>query len=140
MKRNIGLLTGIAATLAAGALWHGPLGGGERFESGVEAHARRVLDHYEMTQVDAQLAESPLRRTLLLSGPADDFQRSELLRMMDELPGVANVHWIDSKAKPPFQLPLIAEAELLALAGFGLGLLLAYLFELRRRARAEWRW
>lgn len=32
-------------------------------------------------------------------------------------------------------LPLLAEAELLALFGFGLGLLLTYLLELRRRAR-----
>ena len=32
-------------------------------------------------------------------------------------------------------LPLLAEAELLALLGFGLGLLLTYLLELRRRAR-----
>jgi membrane associated rhomboid family serine protease len=32
-------------------------------------------------------------------------------------------------------LPLLVEAELLALSGFGMGLLLAYLFELRRRAR-----
>lgn len=32
-------------------------------------------------------------------------------------------------------LPLLAEAELLGLFGFGIGLLLAYLLELRRRAR-----
>jgi hypothetical protein len=32
-------------------------------------------------------------------------------------------------------LPLFAEAALLGLVGFGLGLLLTYLLELRRRAR-----
>ena len=32
-------------------------------------------------------------------------------------------------------LPLLIEAELMALAGFGLGLLLTYLLEIRRRAR-----
>lgn len=32
-------------------------------------------------------------------------------------------------------LPLMVEAELMALTGFGLGLLLTYLLELRRRAR-----
>lgn len=32
-------------------------------------------------------------------------------------------------------MPLLMEAELLALAGFSVGLLLAYLVELRRRAR-----
>lgn len=32
-------------------------------------------------------------------------------------------------------MPLIAEAAILALAGFGLGLLLTYLLELRRRSK-----
>jgi len=32
-------------------------------------------------------------------------------------------------------IPLLIEAELLGLSGFSLGLLLAYLAELRRRAR-----
>ena len=38
-------------------------------------------------------------------------------------------------------IPLLAEAELASLAGFALGLLIAYLFELRRRAgvgRRSW--
>lgn len=37
-------------------------------------------------------------------------------------------------------MPLVAEVLLLALAGFALGAVLAYLIELRRRAQAEWRW
>ena len=38
-------------------------------------------------------------------------------------------------------LPLLAEVELLGLFGFGLGLLLTYLVELRRRAhRYDRRW
>ena len=32
-------------------------------------------------------------------------------------------------------LPLLLEAEIMALTGFGIGLLLAYLIDLRRRAR-----
>ncbi len=32
-------------------------------------------------------------------------------------------------------MPMIVEAELMALVGFSVGLLLAYLVELRRRAR-----
>ena len=32
-------------------------------------------------------------------------------------------------------IPLLIEAELLGLVGFSAGLLIAYLFELRRRAR-----
>ena len=38
-------------------------------------------------------------------------------------------------------LPLLVEAELMALTGFGLGLLLTYLLELRRRAhRFDRKW
>jgi len=32
-------------------------------------------------------------RTMVLSGPADPFQRSELVRIMGEVPGVAAVRW-----------------------------------------------
>jgi hypothetical protein len=34
-------------------------------------------------------------------------------------------------------IPLVIEAELMALGGFGIGLMVAYLFELRRRAH-QW--
>lgn len=37
-------------------------------------------------------------------------------------------------------IPLVAEVILLTLAGFALGSGLAYLLELRRKARANWRW
>jgi hypothetical protein len=37
-------------------------------------------------------------------------------------------------------MPLVVEVLLLTLTSFALGALLAYLFELRRRAQAEWRW
>lgn len=37
-------------------------------------------------------------------------------------------------------MPLVLEACILALVGFSLGLLLAYLIELRRRNNAQWRW
>lgn len=37
-------------------------------------------------------------------------------------------------------IPLLAEAVLMALAGFAVGLLIAYLIALRRRANADWRW
>ena len=139
-RRHLLLALGIAGTLAEAALWHGPLGAADRFVAGVDSQSRAVLDHYEMAMVDARLARDPLQRRLLLSGTADDFQRSELLRIMDEIPGVGSVRWIDSRRPAPIQLPLLAEAELFALVGFGLGLLLTYLLELRRRHRAEWRW
>ena len=37
-------------------------------------------------------------------------------------------------------IPLIVEACGMSLTGFSVGLLLAYLIELRRRVNAEWRW
>ena len=136
-------LAGLAATgvvaLGFAALWHGPLGAAGRFSSSAEQVARTTLDHYEMSPVQARLDRDPLTRTLVLSGPADDFQRGELVRIMGDVPGVGAVRWAD-RGDGPFALPLLAIAELIALAGFGVGLALAYLIELRRRARAEWRW
>lgn len=129
---------GVLVVLAFGALWHGALGAGERLASTVDRTSRQVLVDWEMPRVQAHLDRGPLKRTLTLSGPADDFQRTELIRIMDDVPGVANVRWSDMQ--PPFALPLVVEAELAALVCFSLGLLLSYLLELRRRYRAQWSW
>ena len=129
---------GALAVLALGALLHGPLGAGEQLASTVDRRSRQVLVDWEMPQVQAHLDRGPLKRTLTLSGPADGFQRTELVRIMDDVPGVGSVRWSDMK--PPFALPLVVEAELAALVCFGLGLLLSYLLELRRRYRAQWSW
>lgn len=139
-KRRAILVVGAGAivVLAFGALWHGPFGTGNALATTVEQQSRRVLNDWEMPQVRAQLERQPLKRTLVLSGPADDFQRSELIRIMDGVPGVANVRWSDMRS--PLGLPLVAEAELAGLLCFGLGLLLSYLLELRRRYRAQWSW
>ena len=134
--RNMALLAGALITLLAGFVWLGPAGGGERFAVAVEGQARQVLVNYEMTQVRARVQRSPLARTVLLTGPADDFQRGELVRIMEIVPGVAKARWGEGTAG----LPLLADVELAALVSFGLGLLLAYLLELRRRSRAQWRW
>jgi hypothetical protein len=137
-RRRISLIAGIAAVLAFGALWHGPAGTAARFAAAVESGSRETLDAFEMTQVRARLERTPVTRSLVLSGPADDFQREKLVLIMDELPGVATVRWAESPRSSI--LPLLAETELAALLSFGLGLLLASLVELRRRSRAEWRW
>ena len=129
---------GAIVVLAFGALWHGPFGTGNAFATTAERQSRKVLNDWEMPQVRARLERPPLKRTLVLSGPADDFQRSELIRIMDGVPGVANVRWTDTRS--PLGLPLVAEAELAALLCFGLGLLLTYLLELRRRYRVQWSW
>jgi len=76
-----------------------------------------------------------LSRRLILSGPADDFQRDQLVKIMSQVPGVSRASW-----SPSGGLPLIAEALFAAIAGFLAGLLLAYGIELRRRYNAQWKW
>jgi hypothetical protein len=95
--RNVTFAGGAAAALVAAALWSGPLGGGDRLASKIETSARATLNHLEMTGVSARLERNPLRRRLILSGPADDFQRAELVQILDDIPGVAGVRW----ATPP---------------------------------------
>jgi len=86
-------MLGVAATLAVTAIYHGPMGKGDEFAARVERAARAELDRQEMYQVDAKLERGPLRRTLILSGPADDFQREELPNIMAKVPGVEAVRW-----------------------------------------------
>ena len=93
MSRRTILLLGLAATMGFAALWHGPLGAGERLINDTEASARRTLDYYELPMIQAKLQRNPLSRRLVLSGPADNFQRSELVRILDETPGVLEVRW-----------------------------------------------
>ena len=93
MNRTAILLIGIAATAGFTALWHGPLGAGERLVLQSETSARRTLDYYEMPMIQAHMQRGPLARRLILSGPADDFQRRELVRILDETPGVLEVRW-----------------------------------------------
>lgn len=134
--RNAALAAGMVVAIACAGLWHGPLGAGGRFSAQVELTARQVLDAYEMTQVSAHLHHRPLTRRLILSGKADDFQTSELVRIMSQVPGVSRAQWSAAEAGPP----LIAEAIGVGVLGFLFGLLLAYLVELRRRYNTQWNW
>jgi hypothetical protein len=135
-RRHALLATAIVVALAFAALWHGPLGGGLRFSSAVERNARDLLDAYEVPQVAARLHHDPLTRRLMLSGPADDFQARELVRIMGALPGVSSASWSSSRAGAP----LIVEGVGASVLGFLFGLLLAYLVALRRRYNAQWNW
>ena len=65
----------------------------EKLAHEVEASARQQLDHDEMFHVQAHLQRNPLSRRLILSGPADDFQRHELARRLNDVPGVLDVRW-----------------------------------------------
>ncbi len=135
-KRTIVLVSGFAITLALAALWHGPLGAADQLSSRVERSARHTLDHYEMYKITAHLHHGPLTRRLILAGPADDFQSSELVRILSATPGVSGASWSDDSAFPP----LILEGAVIAALGFLFGLVLAYLAELRRRYNAQWSW
>lgn len=93
MNRRTIFLIGIAAVIAETALWHGPLGAGDRMAARAETIARRTLDYYELPMIQAHMQRDPLARRLILSGPADDFQRQELVRILDDIPGVLEVRW-----------------------------------------------
>jgi hypothetical protein len=135
-RRNAAIVLGIFSTIALAAIWHGPLGASDRFTRQVERNARSALDYYEMTKVTAHLHRGPLTRRLVLAGPADDFQTTELARLLSQLPGVSRAQWTSAPAGPP----LIVEAFGVASAGYLLGVLLAYLVDLRRRYNAQWTW
>src|SRR3982751_3483343 len=100
-KRNLALGAGAVVAIAAAAVWHGPLGAADHFSARVETGAQQALDYYEMAGVTAQLERNPLSRQLKLRGPADDFQRSELVRVLDQLPGVSSVSWSPKRTGLP---------------------------------------
>jgi hypothetical protein len=134
--RNSAMAIGVVAAIALALLWHGPLGGASRFAVEVERNVRAALVDNEIPQVSGHLHRGPLTRRVLLSGPADDFQQSELVRIIGELPGVSSAQWMAE----PGGVPLIAEGSAVAILGFLLGLLVAYLRDLRRRYNAQWNW
>ena len=119
---------GAVAMLGAALLWHGPFGGAARFSGQVEGIARTTLDHYEMPQVEARLQRGPVTRRMMLRGPADEFQRREIVRIMEDIPGVSAASW-----SRPGRLPLIVEGAVVGLIGYLLGCLLAYGASLHRR-------
>jgi hypothetical protein len=137
-RRILAFVAGAVAAIALTALWHGPLGAGDRLANSLETSVRRLLVAFEVPQFRSQVERNPIRRTILLSGPADNFQRAETVRILNLSPGVAAARWTGSTDRS--SLPLLAEVTLASLVAFGLGLLLSYLLELRRRSRAEWRW
>jgi hypothetical protein len=135
-RRNKVLIATAVGTIVAALLWTGPLGGADRFITQIDKSVHDSLVYNEMTQVSAHLHRGPLTRRLALSGPADDFQRGALAGVLSDLPGVSTARW-DSAGGG---LPLVIEAAIAALLGFAIGLLPAYLVELRRRYNAQWSW
>jgi hypothetical protein len=135
-QRYGALAIGVLVSVALAMLWHGPLGAADRFAADVERSARATLVYDEIPQVSGHLHRGPLTRRMILSGPADDFQRSELVRIMGGLPSVSSAQWSAEPGGPP----LIVEGAMVAVVGFLFGLLIAYLIELRRRYNAQWNW
>ena len=129
------LVAGALAAIAAAALWHGPFGGADRFSTRVDRAVRQTFIFYEIPEVHGQLHRGPLTRQVELAGPADDFQRTELKRLVEDLSGVSKANWGAAGG-----VPLIIQGTLAALLGFLSGLLLAYLIELRRRINAHYNW
>ena len=140
--RRMTLVAGAGAAIAFALLWHWPLAGSARLAADIERTARTTLDYYELPQVGAAVQRDPMMRRVILSGPADRFQQRELVRIMNEIPGVGSVAWRTSsgQGRSRLMLPLLAEAIFTALAGAVVGMLLAHLVEMRRRANAEWSW
>lgn len=134
-KRIVALLIGVIGAIALTALWHGPGGAADRFTTSVEHVIREALVNNEIPQVSGHLHRGPLTRRVLLSGPADDFQRREVVKLMHVVPGVESASWSGGTG-----VPLIVEGGASAILGFLLGLLVAYLMELRRRYNAQWNW
>jgi hypothetical protein len=137
VRRRNRVLGGVGlGCIVAALLWTGPLGGAERFIAQVDKSIHDTLVYYEMTPVHAQLHRAPLTRRIALAGPADDFQRGALATVMSNLPGVSDASWGSADGG----IPLIVEAAIAALVAFLIGLLPAYLLELRRRYNAQWSW
>ena len=103
MNRATIFALGIAATLGFAALWQGPLGAGDRFAQRAELISRRTLDYYELPRVEARVDRHPMTRRIILSGPANDFQRAELIRILDQVPGVLDVRWDPSAPIIPYR-------------------------------------
>lgn len=135
-RRNAALAIGLLASIALAVVWHGPLGAADRFAAQVERTVRQVINYNYIPEVSGHLHRGPLTRRIMLSGPADDFQRSELVGIIDLVPGVESASWSSDGGG----LPLIVEGAAVAVLGFLLGLLVAYLIELRRRYNAQWNW
>jgi hypothetical protein len=93
VKRSRILLLGALLTVAVAELFHVPLGAAAELEASIEAKARRTLVYYEMPRIQAELEAKPLSRRLILSGPADDFQRRALVELLGQVPGVNEVRW-----------------------------------------------
>ena len=133
MRPNTGLAIGFAATLASALLWHGPGGAAERFVTRTDRDVRQMLAYFEMHGVQGKTQRAPVARRIVYSGPADEFQRTELVRLGEDLPGIAEARWSRPRSSLTYPLPLIVEALAMAIGAFLAGITVAYIASLARR-------
>ncbi len=134
MKPYAAIFIGLAATVAATAAWHGPGGAGKTVTDRIERDTRAMLDRYEMQAIGAKAQRDPLARRIILSGSGDDFQRAEMVRYTERMPGVGEARWSRFKSYFTHPLPLLLEALILSLSAFGVGLVIAYGLFARRES------
>ena len=133
MRPNTAFSLGLAATVASAVLWHGPGGAADRFVTRSERDVRTMLEYFEMKQVEGRVQRGPVARRIFYSGKADEFQRSELVRLGEDLPGIGEARWSRPKTALSYPLPLVVEAIALALGSFLIGLTISAIAWYARR-------
>jgi hypothetical protein len=102
-------LIGLAAACAVGFVSHSAFGRGEAFINTLDASAQQVVRGSGLAGISAHMTRDPLARTVIMSGPANYFQRTGRLSERDpgdrsgetlgldqrmlRIPGMGGVEW-----------------------------------------------
>ena len=139
MAAALKFVIGLAASILLAWLYLGPLGYGQSYIGALEARAAKVVANAEIPGVQVRLVRDPPERTAILSGPADQFQRNGqgrlkgLTELVNEVDGVARVHWADDPAPHPRGLPLLVESLIPVVLAYLLGVFLGWVAAVRKR-------
>lgn len=103
MDASAKIFIGLAATVASSWVFHEPLGYGRRLVDEMDRKVQYVVRKQDVPGVAAAFERSPLSRDLVLSGPADDFQRLGFIDLIrNSVEGVRDISWTAaSPANPP---------------------------------------
>jgi hypothetical protein len=139
MSAAVKFVIGLAASILLAWLYLGPLGHGQSYIGTVEARAAKVVADAEIPGVEVRLVRDPPERTAILSGPADQFQRNGegrlkgLTELVDEVDGVARVHWADEPGPHERGLPLLVESLIPVVLAYLLGVFFGWVAAVRKR-------
>jgi hypothetical protein len=139
MSAAVKFVVGLAASILFAWLYLGPLGHQQSYIGELEARAGKVVADAEIPGVEVRLARDPPTRTAILSGPADPFQRNGqgrlkgLTERVDEVDGIARVHWADEPGPHERGLPLLVESLIPVVLAFLLGLFVGWVAAVRKR-------